>query len=259
MRALGIEVRRADYTDPESLKEAFKGAEKVLLISSSEVGSRAKHHRAVIDAVKTTNVQLLVYTSVLGAPTSPLELAVEHRETERALTESGVPHVLLRNGWYFGNYGQAIAGALLSGTLYGSAGDGKVSAATRKDYADAAVAALTRDGQAGKVYELAGDVGFTMTELAAELATQAATPVAYQDMPPADYKSALLANQLPEFVADMLTGFDVSIKAGALFDSRRQLSDLIGRPTTSLPEFVALTLESLAATHAASTAAEVSR
>jgi NAD(P)H dehydrogenase (quinone) len=242
LAALGVVVREADYTKPATLDSAFAGADKLLLISSSEVGQRAAQHRAVIDAARRAGVQLIAYTSVLNAGNSLLGLAAEHRETEAMLATSGLPFVLLRNGWYTENYTASVPTALAHGALIGSAGNGRIASAARVDYADAAAAVLTRDGQAGKVYELAGDSAYTLADLAAEVARQSGKPVVYRDMPEADYKAALLGFGLPDFVAALLSDSDAAASKGALFDDRRQLGALIGRPTTPMAETVKATL-----------------
>ena len=234
LSALGVVVREADYTKPATLDAAFAGAEKLLLISSSEVGQRVAQHRAVIDAAQRAKVQLIAYTSVLHADDSLLGLAAEHRETEAMLAGSGLPFVLLRNGWYTENYTASVPTALAHGALIGSAGSGRIASAARVDYAEAAAAVLTRDDQAGKVYELAGDASYTLAELAAEVARQSGKPVVYRDMPEADYKAALLGVGLPDFVAALLSDSDAAASKGALFDDGRQLSALIGHPTTPM-------------------------
>ena len=234
LAALGVQVRKADYTDPASLEAAFQGAEKVLLISSSEVGQRAPQHRNAIDAAKKVGISLLAYTSILHADASPLGLAVEHLATETYLRESAVPFVLLRNGWYTENYLASVQPALQHGAFIGSAGEGRISSAARADYAEAAAVALTAPAQAGKVYELAGDDSYTLTEFAAELSRQSGKPVPYVNLPEADYKAALLGAGLPEPIANLLADSDVGASKGGLFDDQHQLSALIGRPTTSL-------------------------
>ena len=234
LAAQGVQIRQADYTDPASLVTAFQGAEKVLLISSSEIGQRAAQHRNVIDAAKKAGVSLVAYTSILHADRSPLGLAAEHAATEAYLRESGLPHVLLRNGWYTENYLASVEPALQHGAFIGSAGEGRISSAARVDYADAAAVALTASGQAGKVYELAGDDSYTLTEFAAELSRQSGKPVPYVNLPEADYKAALLGAGLPEPIANLLADSDVGASKGGLFDDQHQLSALIGRPTTSL-------------------------
>ncbi|MFJ3522233.1 SDR family oxidoreductase [Pseudomonas sp. NPDC090203] len=243
LAARGVQVRKADYAQPATLESAFAGAEKVLLISSSEVGQRVAQHKAVIAAAQKAGVKLLGYTSVLHAATSLLGLAEEHRQTESALAQSGVPHVVLRNGWYHENYTAAIPGDLAHGAHFGCAGEGRISSAARADYAAAAVAVLTAsEDQAGKVYELAGDDAYTLSEFAAEVTRQSGTAVSYTDLPEAGFKSALLGAGLPEFVAELLANSDAAAARGALFDDGKQLSRLIGRATTPLAVSVAQAL-----------------
>lgn len=245
LAALGVQVRKADYAQPNTLESAFVGAEKILLISSSEVGQRVAQHKAVIDAARHEGVKLLGYTSVLHADTSLLGLAEEHRQTEEALKASGLPSVVLRNGWYHENYTAGIAGDLAHGAHFGSAGDGRISSAARADYAAAAVAVLTAsEPQAGKVYELAGDTSYTLSEFAAEVSRQASKTVTYTDLPEAQYKAALLQAGLPEFVAELLANSDAAAAKGALFDDGRQLSTLIARATTPLATNVTSVLQS---------------
>ena len=243
LAALGVSVRRADYTDPDSLTTAFAGADKLLLISSSEIGDRVPQHRAVIDAATRAGVSLVAYTSVLRADTSPLGLAAEHKATEALLRASGLPFVLLRNGWYTENYTASVPAALAHGVVLGSAGQGRIASAARADYAAAAAAVLTLDGQAGRVYELAGDASYTLAELAAEIARQSGKAVEYKDLPEADYKAALIGLGLPAVIADLLANSDVGASAGGLFDDGRQLSRLIGRPTTPLASSVGVAMQ----------------
>ena len=229
--ARGVQVRAFDYDAPETLTPALAGVERLLLISSSQVGKRAVQHQAVIDAAKAAGVSFIAYTSLLRADTSPLGLAVEHRATEAALQASGLAHALLRNGWYTENYVQAAPAALTHGTLLGSAGDGQISGASRADYAAAAAKVLTGEA-ATTVYELAGDEAFTLTQFAQALSEIADKPVSYTDLPEADYAAALKGAGLPAPVAEMLTESDAKAAKGALFDDSHVLSGLIGRPTT---------------------------
>lgn len=229
LTALGITVREADYEKPETLTALFEGVSKVLLISSSEVGKRFTQHKAVITAAKNAGVKLLAYTSVLHADTSLLGLADEHRQTEEALRTSGVPFVLLRNGWYTENYMGSIPMALQHGALLGSANEGRISSATRQDFAEAAVAVLTSgENQAGKIYELAGDESYTLTDLAAEISGQTGKTVIYNNLPEADYKAILVKAGLPEGFAALIAQSDASASQGALFDDKAELSRLIG-------------------------------
>ncbi|WP_019577541.1 SDR family oxidoreductase [Curvibacter lanceolatus] len=234
LAALGVQVREADYNRPDTLDAAFAGADKVLLISSSEVGQRLPQHQNVIDAAVRAGVKLLAYTSLLKADTSPLGLAAEHLATERALKASGLPHVLLRNGWYTENYLASVPAALAHGALIGSAGEGRIASAARADYADAAAAVLTQADQAGKVYELAGDSAYTLAELAAELSQATGKTIPYVNLPEADFKGALLQAGLPAPIAELLANSDAGAAQGGLYDGSGQLGRLIGRPTAAL-------------------------
>jgi NAD(P)H dehydrogenase (quinone) len=238
LAALGVQVREADYTKPATLVAAFDGVNQLLLVSSSEVGQRVAQHRAVIDAAKTAGVTLIAYTSLLYADTSPLALAAEHKETEALLAASGIPAVVLRNGWYTENHTASLAPALAHGVVLGSAGQGRFSTAAREDYAQAAAVVLTTDGHAGKTYELAGDTAYTLEELAQAFATASGKAVAYQDLPEADFTAALVQVGLPQGFAAILADSDIGAAKGALFNDARQLSTLIGRPTTPLATVV---------------------
>ncbi|WP_409159964.1 SDR family oxidoreductase [Pectobacterium sp. B2J-2] len=243
LSAKGVQVKAADYNQPEALASALQGVDKVLLISSSEVGQRAAQHRNVIDAAVKAGVKLVAYTSLLHADKSPLALAEEHKQTEALLKTSGLPHVLLRNGWYTENYAASIPAALEHGVFIGSAGEGKIASATREDFAAAAVAVLTQEGQAGKVYELAGDEPYTLTELAAEISKQSGKSISYQNLSEAEFTAALVSAGLPNVFAQIIADSDVGASKGGLFDDGKQLSRLIGRPTTPLSAVVKATLK----------------
>lgn len=234
----GITVRQADYSDEAAFTTALQGIDKLLLISSSEVGQRAPQHRNVINAAKAAHVKFIAYTSLLHADTSPLGLADEHVATEKMLAESGIAYALLRNGWYTENYLASAPAALEHGVYIGAAGEGKIASATRADYAAAAARVISEDGHAGKTYELAGDAGWTLSQLAAELAKQSGKKVVYQNLSEADFAAALKSVGLPAGLADMLADSDTGASKGGLFDDSHTLSKLIGRPTTSLSDSV---------------------
>jgi NAD(P)H dehydrogenase (quinone) len=240
---LGVEVREADYTRPDTLGKALAGVDTLLMISGSEIGQRVAQHRNVINAAKAAGVKRVVYTSVLHAERSTLSLTPEHVETEALLKASGLSITLLRNGWYTENYTVSVGPAVANGALIGSAGQGKIASATRADFADAAVAVLTGTGHEGKTYELAGDSAYTLAELAAEISRQTGKNIPYLDLPPADYTAALIAAGLPAPWAEALPSFDVEAAKGVLFDDSRELSKLIGRPTTPLKDSIAAALK----------------
>ncbi len=239
LTARGVTVREADYDRPETLTSALSGVDRLLLVSSNELTTRVQQHRAVIDAAKAAGVKLIAYTSILHADRSPLKLAEDHRATELALASSGLDTVLLRNGWYTENYLMALQPALQHGTIAGSSGRGRVSMAARADYAAAAVVALTASDQAGRMYELAGDEAWMLSDLAAEISARSGRPVAYHDLPQADYQGVLLQAGLPAHLASLLADAEARAAEGALLDEARAMSRLIGRPTTPMTQTVA--------------------
>jgi NAD(P)H dehydrogenase (quinone) len=239
LAARGVQVRSIDFDRPETLDPAFAGASKLLLVSGSELGRRIAQHRNAIDAAKAAGVGLIAYTSAPHADTTPMLLAREHRATEEMIRASGLPFVLLRNDWYLEVYTEQIANYLAQGEIVASAGDGRVSAAARADYAEAAAVVLTGEGHAGRVYELAGDTAFTQAELAAEVSRQTGKAIAYRDVPLAETKARLLGFGLPEEVATVIADIDRAVAAGELHVTSGDLSRLIGRPTTPLSQAVA--------------------
>ncbi|QKV79859.1 SDR family oxidoreductase [Amycolatopsis sp. Hca4] len=235
----GIEVRRADYTDPASLDTALKGADKVLLVSGSEVGQRVAQHQAVIEAAKQAGVRHFVYTSASKATTSKLAVAPEHKATEELIEASGLTATILRNNWYNENYVETIKQAARTGSFVGSAGDGRVASATRADYAAAAVAVLTGEGHEGKIYELAGDVAWSNAELAAEIGKATGREISYVDLPGNEHAKVLTQAGLPEPLIGFLVAIDGDIKDGLLAETTPDLRTLIGRPTTPIGVTVA--------------------
>jgi NAD(P)H dehydrogenase (quinone) len=244
LAARGVTVVAADYSKPETLDAALKGIDRLLLISSNELGQRVAQHRNVIDAAKRAGVKLIAYTSVLRADTSKLSVAKEHLPTEELIRASGIPFVLLRNGWYTENYTASIPAALAHNALVSSAKDGRIASATRADYADAAAAVLTSaDDHAGKVYELAGDDAFTLEDFAAEISKQSGKTVPYVRLSEAEFKAIMLNAGLPEELAELIATSNTAAADGALFDDSHALSKLIGRKTTPFATTIAETLK----------------
>lgn len=235
---LGVEVRAFDYNKPEALEAQLKGIDRLLLISGSEIGKRVQQHENVIKAAKATGIKLLVYTSLLHTDSSPIFLASEHLPTEKILRASGITYAILRNGWYTENYTQSISQNITAGAVFGCAGQGKISAAARKDYAEAAAVVLTGEGHEFKIYELAGDESFTLSDLAAEISKQTGKKIVYNNLSEAELVEVLKNAGLPEQMAGAFASIDTHIANGALYDNSHQLSQLIGRKTTPLSAVV---------------------
>lgn len=237
---LGVEARAFDYTKPSV--EALKGVDLLVLISSNDFNDRVGQHKAVIDAAKAAGVGHIVYTSILKGDASPMLLAEDHKGTEAYLKASGIPHTLLRNGWYTENYTGSLAGSVAHGAMIGSAGTGKISGAARKDYAEAIAAVVTEKSKLGRVYELAGDNAFSLADMAAVVSAKVGKTIPYQSLPKADLAKILESVGLPAGFALILADSDDHASRGALFDDSRTLSSLIGRPTTPMADSVAAAL-----------------
>lgn len=235
---LGVETRMFDYSKPEGLTEALKGIDRLLLISSNEIGQRAKQHDNVIDSAWKNGVKWIVYTSLLKADTSSLSLAPEHVTTEKTLIESGIDYTILRNGWYTENYASTVRGAVEGGAYIGSASNGRISSASRADYAEVAAVVITDESHKGKIYELAGDESYTLHDLAAEISKQTGKKIPYKNLSEGEYIEALKSFDVPSPLAETIAGWDVSASNDALYDDSQQLSKLIGRSTTPLSETV---------------------
>lgn len=235
----GVLVRRADFAEPDTLAAAFAGADKLLLISTTTVDERVAHHRRAIDAAVAAGVSLVAYTSMVHADTATTVLATTHHATEEDLRERAVASVMLRNGWYLDNYTAQLPLILRNGAVVGSAGQGRISAATRADYAAAAAAVLTTDGHAGAVYELGGDEAFTLAELAAAISAATGKQITYTDLPADELAQALKSDDVPDELAQVIVDVDLGMSRGELFTDSGHLRRLIGRPTTTPADGIA--------------------
>ncbi|MCO5969758.1 SDR family oxidoreductase [Actinoallomurus soli] len=242
LAARGVQVREADYDRPETLRPAFEGGTRLLLISGSEVGRRVPQHAAAVQAAQGAGLPHIVYTSAPHADTSVLGLAAEHKATEEIIRETGLTYTLLRNNWYSEMYVPAITQAVETGAVIGGAGDGRIGSATRADYAAAAVAVLTEAGHENRIYELAGDVAWSLGDLAAEISRASGKEIVYRNLPAEEHRAALIAAGVPEAFADVLVDVDRGIATGALADTPGDLKALIGRPTTPIADTVAAAL-----------------
>jgi NAD(P)H dehydrogenase (quinone) len=236
--ARGVVVRRADYNEPASLNAALAGVERLLFIASNELGRRLVQHTHVIDAAKRRGVKFIAFTSLLHAASSPMTLAVEYKQTEDVLKASGLPHLILRNGWYSENHTAHAPAALASGTLYGSSGDGLISSAPRADLAEAAAKVIVSGQPSAWPLELAGDTAYTLADLAAEISRQGGKKVTYKNLSEEEYRKVLVGIGMPKVVASVFADSDQQAAFGVLFDDSHQLSKLIGRPTTPIAEVV---------------------
>lgn len=234
LAGLGVRTASVDYNDPASVDSALSEGDTLLLISGNDIQNRTAQHETVIDAAVRAKVAHILYTSVLAADSTPIILAPDHVKAEEYIRASGLPFTFLRNGWYTENYAAALATARETGTLLGSAGEGRVASATRADYAAAIAAVLTTPGHEGRVYELSGDYAWTYEELASAFSTVLGRTVSYDSVSSAEHASALEAAGLDPATAGFLAALDGNIREDALALTTGDLARLAGRPTTPL-------------------------
>ncbi|MEH0557295.1 SDR family oxidoreductase [Streptomyces sp. B21-101] len=243
LAARGVRLAVADYNAPETFDGLFAAGDKVLLVSGNEFDKgRVGQHKVVIEAAKAAGVALLAYTSAPGSLTAAL--ADDHKGTEAALLESGVPYSLLRNGWYNENYTEQLAPVLQTDAVTQATGEGRVASAARADYAAAAVAVLTGEGHENTTYELSGDTAWSFAEYAAELSRQTGREITYNAVSVDDFVGILTTHAgLPGPFAAILGGVEASIAKGELAGTSGDLSRLTGRPTTPIADSIALALK----------------
>ncbi|MFF4006692.1 SDR family oxidoreductase [Streptomyces sp. NPDC001717] len=241
--ARGVKIAVADYNSPETFGSLFSAGDKVLLISGNEFDKgRVSQHKVVLDAAKAAGVGLFAYTSAPGGLSAAL--ADDHRDTEAAIIGSGVPYVLLRNGWYNENYTERLTPVLQAGSVTQAAGEGRVASAARADYAAAAVAVLTGEGHRNATYELSGDTAWSFAEYAAELGRQTGAEIGYNAVPVETYTDILTSHAgLPAPLAAILAGVETSIEKGELAVTGGDLTRLIGRPTTPIADSISAALK----------------
>ncbi|WP_462156169.1 SDR family oxidoreductase [Pseudoalteromonas piscicida] len=236
---LGVTVRQADYDKPHTLDAALTGVEKLLLISGNQIGSRTPQHKAVIDAAVKNQVRLIAYTSILNVDNSPLELAKEHKETEAYLRASGVAYSMLRNGWYNENYTDLVPVFTANNAITSIAPQAQINSAARADYALAAATVLSSSGHDNSVYELAGDNAFTIKGLAQAVSKHTQVEVKAKFVSEEEYLAYLVALGVPAAFAALLVDAEAQAQQGYLATQSNALSQLIGRPTTTVAQSLA--------------------
>jgi len=232
----GVRTAAIDLNDPDSLSEPFAGADRLMLVSSSDPGARIPQHRNAIEAAKVAGITRIVYTSAPKATTSELILAPDHKATEEMLVTSGITFTVLRNNWYSENYVGPMAQAAESGSYSSSTGDGLVASASRTDYAEAAAVVLTTDGHDNSVYELTGDTAWSAPTLAAAFSEVVGRDIEFVPITTEQEAEGLTAAGLDEATVGFVTTLNRNIRDGALAEVTPDLRTLIGRPTTPLVE-----------------------
>ncbi|PBC00371.1 MULTISPECIES: SDR family oxidoreductase [unclassified Mesorhizobium] len=243
LAVLGIVVRPADFDDPASLERAFKGADRVLIVSTGELDlksdRRLKQHQAAVAAAKAASVSHLLYTSMPNPePVSPVLFAGDHYGTEQAIKASGIPYTIFRNGWYQENLFMALPHAISSGKWYTSAGDGRIAHAARDDMAAAIAASLASGSTEPRVYTLTGPHAYTTNEIAALVSEVTGKPLEVIQLPDEALTEGVKAAGLPEDFARIVVSFDANTRSGRIGMVTDAIETLSGRKPKTLKQFL---------------------
>ncbi|ESX05495.1 nucleoside-diphosphate sugar epimerase [Mesorhizobium sp. LSJC268A00] len=242
LAARGVVVRAADFNDPQSLAEAFAGADRALVISTNELevqGKRREQQLAAVTAAKQAGVGHLLYTSMPNPePGSPVVFAPDHYDTEQAIKASGIPYTIFRNGWYNENLFMALPQVLASGQWYTSAGDGAISYGTRDDFAAAIAAGLASDSSESATYTLTGPSAYTAAEVAALVTEVTSKPIKVIQLSDEALTEGMKSAGLPEPFAKVLVSFDAAARAGDLGMVTDAVEKLSGRKSVPLKQFL---------------------
>jgi NAD(P)H dehydrogenase (quinone) len=254
--ARGVEVRRGDFDDPGSLGEAFKGAGRLLLISTDALdtpGRRLAQHQAAIAAAKTAGVRHIVYTSMPNPDGSPIPFAPDHLGTEQALALSGRGWTILRNAWYFENLAFSLPGALASGKWFTASGDGRIAHLSRNDCARAAAFALAAEPGGTTVYDITGPVAETTAEIAALVSQALGKPIEVVQVSDDDLVRGMVAAGVPEPMAAILASFDTNTRLGRAANVSDAIEKLTGRKPETLRSYLAANSQTFLPDHGAHT------
>jgi NAD(P)H dehydrogenase (quinone) len=242
LKQRGIDVRIGDYKDYASLVEAFKGIEKLLLISSNDIVDRTSQHLNAVRAAKEAGVKHVIYTSFQRRSSGPPGLAVvmqAHVETEKALAESGLAYTFFKNGYYMDMVPDLIGrNVLQTGTIFFPAGNGKVNFVLRRDIAEGLAHVLTTSGHENKAYEIGSDTTYSFADIAAILSELTGKKIQYVSPPLEVYKQELAKHNVPPVFIEMLANFGQFFAEGGMDVPDPTLGSLLGRKPTGMKEFL---------------------
>jgi NAD(P)H dehydrogenase (quinone) len=223
----GVQTRSADFDDAASLEAAFKGADRILIISTDaldEAGKRLRQHQTAVAAAQKAGAKHILYTSMPSPETSVIPFASDHLGTENAIKATGIPYTILRNGWYMENLFMALPHALADGKWYTASGDGKLAHVARADIAKATAAALAS--------------GATESAIAATVSKVTGKPLEVVHVTDEQLAGGLKAAGLPDFLIPIIVSFDANTREGHIDMITGDAGSLSGEKLASLESFL---------------------
>jgi NAD(P)H dehydrogenase (quinone) len=246
--AKGVQTRAADFDDGASLDTAFKGADRILIISTDaldEPGKRLRQHLAAVAAAKKAGAKHILYTSMPNPETSVIPFAPDHLGTENAIKATGIAHTILRNGWYMENLFMALPHALSEGKWYSASGKGELAHIARADIAKATANALASGSTGNATYTLTGEKKHTVDDIAALVSTATGKPLEVVHVTDEQLAGGLKAAGLPDFIIPVVVSFDTNTREGHIDMVTADAGKLSGKALTTLENFLAASKSAL--------------
>lgn len=242
LKTKGINIKIGDYDNYASLLEAFKGVDKLLLVSGTDVVNRGKQQINAVNAAKEAGVKHIIYTSFErknDTETSPIAfLAKSHIETENQIKTSGMAYTILRNNLYLDALPMFFGEQVLETGIFLPAGNTQGAFALRNEMAEAAANILTSQGHENKEYSLSNSENVSLQEIAQDLSAIAGKQINYVSPPQEVYVDALTKANVPAEYIGMLSGFAEAIKQGEFSAEKTDLENLLGRKPTTTKVFL---------------------
>jgi NAD(P)H dehydrogenase (quinone) len=239
--AKGVQTRSANFDDAASLEAAFKGADRILIISTDaldEAGKRLRQHQTAVAAAQKAGAKHILYTSMPNPETSVIPFAPDHLGTENAIKATGIPYTILRNGWYMENLFMALPHAIAEGKWYSASGEGQLAHVARADIAKATAAALTSGATESATYTLTGETKRTVNEIAAAVSKVTGKPLEVVHVTDEQLAGGLKAAGLPEFLIPIIVSFDANTREGHIDLVTGDAGRFSGEKLASLESFL---------------------
>jgi len=240
----GIQVRRADYTDPMSLEHALRGVARLAFISTSALGDeRLLHHGNVVKAARAAKVGHIFYTSVIKpAAVARFAASPGHFQTEVLIRDSGIPWTFFRNNLYLDLVPLMFGEALNSGQLVNNGGDGRIGFVARQDIASGLAAALTGEGHENRAYAITAQTPYGLGDVARALGKASGKTVTYEAVSSEQLRDAMNAKGVPPPIVEMSVALGEAVRAGEFDAGSNDLTALVGSAPMTLEQFLSLAL-----------------
>lgn len=240
LKKQGVQVRMGDYDDYNSLVDAFRGVEKLMLVSGNELDKRIQQHKNVVDAARAASVKHIAYTSSFrnkDRKDSPVSFIINaHIDTEQYIKESGMDYTFMRNTLYAEYLPMFLGEKVMETGVYLPAGNGKVSFATRTDMAEAAAKVLAGEDYRNQALNFVNSRNYTFYDIAGILGEISGKQISYTIPDDQDYKETLSKAGMDDESISFVLGWIKGIRQGYFESEHSDLELLLERKPTDLKE-----------------------